>query len=243
MSAGDLGTFLGVFVPCASTIFGVVVFLRLGFVVGQAGVWMTLLIIVGCFVLCLLTTLSLCALISESDAVATLSHIRDPGVYCALRKSVGRSFGAMLGTSIYLAFSVDIAWYIVGFAENLQASLNAQSHIQVFPWNPPGTWVSTAIASGALAVLALVSSRVQLSTRVSLVVLVAILACIGASLFCLLWPTSDPESGSTAPSLARFYNNSWPDLTPFSSYETPTLTLSASSSIGQPRDATNCVRR
>ena len=60
-----LGTFLGVIVPCTSTLFGVVVFLRLSFVVGQAGVWCTLLIVIACFVLALLTTLSLCALISD----------------------------------------------------------------------------------------------------------------------------------------------------------------------------------
>ena len=64
----QLGTFLGVFVPCTCTIFGVVVFLRLGFVVGQAGIWATLVIILASFGLCFLTTLSLCALISDGGA-------------------------------------------------------------------------------------------------------------------------------------------------------------------------------
>ena len=62
-----LGTFLGVFVPCTATTFGVVVFMRLGFVVGYAGVWLALLFVFGAFLLCLLTTLSLCALISSTD--------------------------------------------------------------------------------------------------------------------------------------------------------------------------------
>lgn len=276
-----LGTFLGVFVPCTSTIFGVVVFLRLGFVVGQAGVWATLAIILGCFVLCLLTTTSLCALISDggdSDEAQHPHHVtssssggvggsgvggcghaavavrwhsmalisgqlplltrpsaigvlrqratKDPGVYCALRKAVGPDFGAMLGAAFYLAFAVDVAWYIIGFSENLQAAIGAASRVQVFPWNPPGTFVTTAIASGTLALLAALTTRgVHLTARLSLVVLSVIMLCIGASLFCLLWPTYDDESGPTRLSLATFVNNSAPDLTPFNGYVDPSFTL------------------
>ena len=61
-----LGTFLGVFVPCTCTIFGFVVFMRLGFVVGYAGVWLSLLIVGACFGLCLLR--SCCARSSATRA-------------------------------------------------------------------------------------------------------------------------------------------------------------------------------
>ena len=224
-----LGTFLGVFVPCTSTIFGVVVFLRLGFIVGQVGVWIALGIIAGCFLLCLLTTCSLCALISDGgggeEDSSPLRRSKDPGVYCALRNAVGPDFGSMLGVAFYLAFVVDVAWYIIGFAENTQEAIGMHSRVQVFPWNPPGTWLSTAIASVALTVLSLVGSRVHLTARVSLVVLVVIVFCILISLLCLLWPTEDPESGPTAPSLARLLNNSGPSLSPFDDYEKPTFTL------------------
>ena len=141
-SGTQLGTFLGVFVPCTCTIFGVVVFLRLGFVVGQAGIWATLGIVLGSFLLCLLTTLSLCALISDGGHSSTAelplaqqrSHAKDPGIYVALRRSVGPEFGALLGVAFYLAFAVDVAWYVTGFAENVVQEIGShQSRVQVSP--------------------------------------------------------------------------------------------------------------
>lgn len=60
-----LGTGLGVFVPVSCTIFGVVVFLRLGLVVGQVGFKVGVAIISGGFLIAFLTVLSLCALITN----------------------------------------------------------------------------------------------------------------------------------------------------------------------------------
>ena len=186
-----LGTFLGVFVPCTATTFGVVVFMRLGFVVGYAGVWLALLFVFGAFLLCLLTTLSLCALISSSDGCPNepepaamtplpsgtrLAPAADPGVYSALRKRVGPELGAALGTAFFAAFTADVAFYITGFSEALCAAVGVGSHgrpdaadaTQVFPWNAPGTWVETAVSSGVLVLLALVCARgVHFSAQVS----------------------------------------------------------------------------
>ena len=68
----SIGVAMGVFSACTSTIFGVVAFLRLGFLVGQAGWWFSLLVVFASFILCILTTLSLCALISDGgDAPAS----------------------------------------------------------------------------------------------------------------------------------------------------------------------------
>jgi hypothetical protein len=45
LSRGNLGTFGGVFTPSILTILGIILFLRLGYVVGSAGLGRTLLII------------------------------------------------------------------------------------------------------------------------------------------------------------------------------------------------------
>ena len=213
-----LGTFLGVFVPCTCTIFGVVVFLRLGFVVGQAGVWLALLLVFVAFVLCLLTTLSLCALISAAgDEMAAGGSDRqsklDPGVYAALRKSVGPELGAALGAAFYLAFTVDVAFYLSGFSETLCASLDLRSSVQVFPWNRAGSWLETLISSLVLVLLALVCScGVRFSAKVSLLTLGAIVAVLLVALICLLAPTYDPTSGETKLNATTFAANSWPQL-------------------------------
>ena len=218
-----LGTFLGVFVPCTCTIFGVVVFLRLGFVVGQAGLYCALLIVLASYAICLLTTLSLCALIADGDdrhrrgsVSDTGSPAKDPGVYAALRQAVGTPLGGALGLAFYLAFTVDVAFYIIGFAEMFSRAADVSSSIQIFPWNPPGSWVDTAVASAALALLALVCAcGVHVSARVSLLTLCVICACILASLACLLFPTDDALSGHTQFSLTTLANNSAPALEDF----------------------------
>ena len=60
-STGHLGTFSGVFTPSILTILGIILFLRLGYVVGNAGLGRALLIIGVANAISILTTLSLSA--------------------------------------------------------------------------------------------------------------------------------------------------------------------------------------
>ena len=57
-----LGMFMGVFIPCNLSIFGVILFERLGWVVGQAGVYLAYLILALGYTMVTITTLSLSAI-------------------------------------------------------------------------------------------------------------------------------------------------------------------------------------
>lgn len=65
-SSNALGTFSGVFTPSILTILGVIMFMRAGFVVGQAGIFYALLILVLAKGITTMTAFSSnCALLSE----------------------------------------------------------------------------------------------------------------------------------------------------------------------------------
>lgn len=61
-SAGKLGTFAGVFTPSILTILGIILFLRMGYVVGNAGIYKTILILGIATFISVLTSLSLSAI-------------------------------------------------------------------------------------------------------------------------------------------------------------------------------------
>ena len=68
---GLLHTFLGVFVPTLSTLYGVVIFLRLGESVGKSGLGVTLALLAFGFVISFLTSLSLCALVTNGPRISS----------------------------------------------------------------------------------------------------------------------------------------------------------------------------
>ncbi|HBL45752.1 MAG TPA: amino acid permease, partial [Planctomycetaceae bacterium] len=80
------GTFGGVFTPCTLTILGVIMFLRFGQVVGQAGVLYAILIVVASKTITTLTTLSL-------SAIASNTRVKGGGAYYLISRSLGVEFG------------------------------------------------------------------------------------------------------------------------------------------------------
>jgi potassium/chloride transporter 9 len=74
---GKLSMILGVTLPCCLSIFSVVLFLRLGFVLGQSGYLQTILIVVLGYFVVILTVLSI-------SAISTSATVEGGGVYCIL---------------------------------------------------------------------------------------------------------------------------------------------------------------
>lgn len=109
---GRFGTFSGVFTPNILTILGIILFLRTGWVVGQAGLWRALIIVGLANCISFLTGLSL-------SAVATSMEVRAGGNYYLISRSLGLEIGGAIGIPLYLSQAISVAFYIIGFTEAL----------------------------------------------------------------------------------------------------------------------------
>jgi amino acid transporter len=117
-SRGTLGTFAGVFTPSILTILGLILFLRLGYVVGAAGLGRALLILAIANVISVLTSLSL-------SAVATNLRVKRGGDYYLISRTLGHEFGGAIGLVLFLAQAISIGFYCIGFAEVMASILPA----------------------------------------------------------------------------------------------------------------------
>ena len=113
---GTLGTFAGVFTPSVLTILGIILFLRLGFVVGSAGLVRALIILALANGISVLTSVSL-------SAIATNMKVKGGGDYYLISRTLGLEFGGAIGIVLFLAQSVSIAFYCIGFGEVVNTML------------------------------------------------------------------------------------------------------------------------
>lgn len=120
-NAKKLGTFAGVFTPSILTILGIILFMRLGYVVGTAGLGQTLLILLIANSISVLTSISL-------SAIATNLTVKGGGDYYLISRTLGLEFGGALGLVLFLAQAVSVGFYCIGFGEVL-AGLFGASHI------------------------------------------------------------------------------------------------------------------
>lgn len=109
---GRFGTFAGVFTPNVLTILGIILFLRTGWVVGQAGLVNALIIIGIANVISFLTGLSL-------SSIATSMTVKTGGNYFMISRSLGLEIGGAIGVPLYLSQAISVAFYIIGFTEAL----------------------------------------------------------------------------------------------------------------------------
>ena len=108
--AKKFGAFGGVYVPSLLSILGVIMFLRLPWIVGVAGLWSTLGIILVAHVISITTGLSI-------SSLATDKRVETGGAYFIISRSLGLPIGGTLGLALFVGFSFSISLYLIGFAE------------------------------------------------------------------------------------------------------------------------------
>ncbi|XP_028328832.1 solute carrier family 12 member 1 [Gouania willdenowi] len=104
------GWIRGVLVRCMLNIWGVMLFIRLSWVFGQAGWGLGIVVIVLSCVVTTITCLSM-------SAICTNGVVRGGGAYYMISRSLGPEFGGSIGLIFAFANAVAVAMYVVGFAE------------------------------------------------------------------------------------------------------------------------------
>jgi len=157
------GTFMGVFTPSVLTILGAIMYLRFGWVVGNAGLSSTIIIVLLANLVTLATALSV-------SALATSQKVGVGGAYYLVSRSLGLAMGGAVGLPLYLSQAVSITLYCYALVEALQY-----------------IWPSIPIqitAAGLVIVITLGAAR---STAFALKSQAFILIAVALSIGSLLW--------------------------------------------------------
>ncbi|PKU48118.1 solute carrier family 12 member 1 [Limosa lapponica baueri] len=114
----------GVLVRCMLNIWGVMLFIRLSWIVGQAGIGLGIIVIGLSVVVTTLTGISM-------SAICTNGVVRGGGAYYLISRSLGPEFGGSIGLIFAFANAVAVAMYVVGFAETVVELLKESDTLMV----------------------------------------------------------------------------------------------------------------
>ncbi|KAL5003864.1 amino acid permease-domain-containing protein [Aspergillus recurvatus] len=116
-------TFSGVFVPTSLNVLSILMFLRFGFILGQAGLLGMLGLLAISYTINLVTTMSL-------SAIATNGTVKGGGAYYLISRSLGPEFGGSIGIVFYLGSVLNTGMNAVGLVDCFTQNFGAKT----------GTW-------------------------------------------------------------------------------------------------------
>ncbi|KAL4099116.1 hypothetical protein QTP88_023594 [Uroleucon formosanum] len=114
-----LGWVKGVLIPCLLSIWGVMLFLRMHWILGQAGIFHSIIIIFISLLIILITTFSL-------SAICTNGKVKGGGLYFIISRSIGPEIGASIGILLAFANTISVAMNTIGFCSSLKSLLNSR---------------------------------------------------------------------------------------------------------------------
>uniref|UniRef100_A0A8C4N4E7 Solute carrier family 12 member 8 n=1 Tax=Eptatretus burgeri TaxID=7764 RepID=A0A8C4N4E7_EPTBU len=190
------GTWDGVFTSCLINIFGVVIFLRTGWMVGNVGVLLSVVMVFLAIMVALVTVLS-------GIGICERCKIGSGGTYYMIAIVLGSRVGGTTGLLYVFGQCVVGALYVTGFAESVLASLDV-THV----WAVRG--LAVAVLLGLLAInLAGVIWVIRLQLVLLVLLAVSMLDFVTGSFTHL-----DPENGFVGYSETLLRNNTFPEYLP-----------------------------
>ena len=188
------GTWDGVFTTCMLNIFGVIVFLRVGWMVGYAGIGLASLIIFLSLFVGYAVTISVIGLVRRLPMEGARCDIFHVVAYV-----LGRRIGGVVGLLFVFGQAVAVAMYATGLGEAMA---------ELFGWK--GLWPVRGVALGTTTLLLLiVLAGVQWVIKLQLVLLL-ILAIAVFDFFIGALSHSDPTTGFIGYGSGLIVNNTPP---------------------------------
>ncbi|KAJ2664439.1 hypothetical protein IW148_002019 [Coemansia sp. RSA 1199] len=209
--ARKLGTWDGVFLPVMLSIWGILVYVRMGYFLSQVGIVGTAASFVCGYLTTTMTTLSI-------SAISTNGTVKGGGPYYMLSRSLGPEFGGSIGLMFYAGTLLSAVLNTVAFTEPLLSNFG-QTQGDVSHMFPEGTnWhiLYSSILFTLCTVICLTGA--QMFARASTFLSTFIIASTGMILvsFAVQRPFVDEEKSVyyTGWSMVTFRENLWPDLQP-----------------------------
>ena len=182
----QFGTFAGVYVPSILTILGVVLFMRVGDVIEQAGILGTLGILFLAESIAIATALAV-------SAISTNTPISSGGSYFLISRALGPGFGSSLGLTYFISLTLAVPFYTIGFADAL---------IMAFPMLKSYFLLIGLLPLTLLFIIAFISANLAIKTQyiIMATLFLAIIAFMGGAI-------------TQGPNIATFSSNWMPKST------------------------------
>jgi len=186
--AQKFGTFLGVYTPSVLTILGLIMYLRFGWVVGNLGLPLTLLVVLISSSITFITGLS-------ASAVATNMRVGVGGEYFLISRSLGLELGGAIGIPLFMCRTLSITFYSFGLAESIAPFLPNS-------WNPTNPLTIQILAAFIILTITAISGK---SAGLALKLQIPIMIAVGLSVIALI--AGVVSGGGRAPEMTATYRS------------------------------------
>lgn len=204
-----LGTVKGVYIPVVLAIWGVIYFLRLGYVVGQAGLIGTLAMFSCGYLITTVTSLSI-------SAISTNGKVRGGGPYYMISRTLGPEFGGSVGLVIYFGTLLNGVLNALAFTEAFVNAfgLTDGSLIKLLPQSYFHQVMYSSLLLFSFTMLSLSGSKIYANVSLILGIFVTVSTFSVILTFLFKQPFVVPERDIYYSSfkLKTLYENLWPDF-------------------------------